>query len=98
MAAQPEFKHKYLTMSISVAERGLEFRPNWAAACEMDTECKICSDGCTNCSGDCTKCTATCKGKDSAGVLLPNRQGELEFVLDLEGLASILRDLQGVGK
>ncbi len=95
MATKNEFKHKYLTMRISATERGLQFHPKWVAGdCEMDTECKICSDGCTNCSGDCTKCTATCRGADSTGALLPNPQGDVELVLDLEAIAKVLEAAQ----
>jgi hypothetical protein len=83
------FKHKYLTMRIRPSERGLEFHPDWAEEC-VDTECN-CTDGCTQCSGDCTGCTVSCVGPDSAGALIPDREGKVELVLDLEALEKIIK-------
>lgn len=88
------FKQKYLAMRITPSERGLEFRPKWAGDCEIDTGCPICTDGCTNCSGDCTGCTATCHGEDSTGAFLPNKQGEVELVLNIAALEKVLKSAQ----
>lgn len=88
-----EFTHQYLTMSISVARRGLELRPRWGEGCDLDTNC-VCTDGCTNCSGDCTGCTATCRGADSTGMLIPNPQGEVELVLNLKALAEVIKAVE----
>ncbi|KAA1418241.1 hypothetical protein FE697_020635 [Mumia zhuanghuii] len=93
MAKKQEFKHQYLTMSISATRRGLEFRPKWGEGCDIDTGC-VCTDGCTNCSGECTACSATCKGPDSTGALIPNPQGEVELVLNLKAIAAVLKSVE----
>jgi hypothetical protein len=92
------FKQKYLTMRISPAERGLEFHPNWGGKCEIDSGCPACSDGCTFCSGDCTNCTGTCHGKDSTGAILPNPGGDVELVLDLDALETILKTARSLDR
>ncbi len=84
------FKHKYLTMRLSPTTKGLELHPKWNEDCLEPTQC-ICTDGCSQCSGDCTGCSATCKGPDSTGAILVDREGEVEFVLDLAALQKVIQ-------
>jgi hypothetical protein len=91
------FKHKYLTMKISVSERGLALHPKWGSGCDIDTGC-VCTDGCTNCSGDCTGCSATCHGADSTGAILPDPAGAVELVLNLAALEQVIKAAQKTGR
>ena len=86
------FKNNYLTVRVMPAERGLQFHANMY--CEIDTDCQICSDGCTNCSGDCTQCSATCHGPDSFGALVIDPGAAVELVLDVDGIRELLKKVE----
>lgn len=83
------FEHKYLTMRLAPASNGLELHPKWGADCLEPSDC-ICTDGCSYCSGDCSDCTATCRGESSTGAILVDREGEVEFVLNLPALQKVI--------
>jgi len=83
------FKSRYLTFRVSPVRQGLTLHPN-LGDCLEPSDC-ICTDGCSNCSGDCTGCTATCRGADSTGGIFVDRRGEVELMLDVQGLQALVK-------
>jgi hypothetical protein len=83
------FEHKYLTMRLTPASNGLELHPKWSGDCLEPSDC-ICTDGCSYCSGGCSDCTATCRGESSTGAILVDKEGEVEFVLNLAVLQKVI--------
>jgi hypothetical protein len=81
------FKQRFITARIIPAERGLDFLPHFD---RVNGDTCFCTDGCTYCSGDCTNCSETCRGPNSLGGFLPNPEGEVEMVLNLQALREVI--------
>jgi hypothetical protein len=89
-----EFKTRFLLVRVTPGERGLQFNPVFDC---INSETCLATDGCGYCSGDCTNCTETCHGDNSLGAFLPDPEGEIEVVMNIETLREVVRKAERWG-